>query len=203
MSVKGRHIWPVAAIAVTAVAALAVACDGGGDAEKTISIRLPTATATSAATATPTPGPSPTPRPTPTAGPNVCGPNPDPAPASLLQVQEPAPESKVPNPFHVRGWGSEIGFEDRGAVVAVINAAGDPLPVSGAKDTSKEVRPESKAGRIAPPGLDTKASPAPFATDILIVGLREQASVCIWVFTETTADGKPRHVVQVPITVLP
>jgi hypothetical protein len=65
------------------------------------------------------------------------------------------------------------------------------------------VPPEPKAGRIAPPGLTTTGHPAPFATDILLTGLREQTRFCIWVFTETTADGRPLHVVQVPITVLP
>ena len=77
-------------------------------------------------------------------------------------------------------------------MVAVINAAGDPLPVGGDKDTSKEVPPEPKAGRIAPPGLTTTGHPAPFATDILLTGLSDQAPFCIWVFTETTADGTPK-----------
>ena len=203
MSVKLRYVWPLAALLVAALAALAIACGGGSDAERTIVIRLPTATATSEPTATATLAPSPTATHTPTPSPNVCSANPDAAPASLLQVQEPAPEAKVRNPFHVRGWGSEIAQDNRGVVVAVISAAGDPLPVSGDKDTSKEVPPEPKAGRIAPPGLDTTKSPAPFATDILLPGLRDQASFCIWVFTETTADGTPKHLVQVPITVLP
>jgi len=203
MSVNLRYVWPLAVLLAAILVALAVACTGGGDAEKTIVIRLPTATATSEPSATPTPAPSPSPTRTPTPGPNVCGVNPDPAPASLLQVQEPAVEAKVRNPFHVRGWGSEIAQDNRGVVVAVINAAADPLPVGGGDDTSKEVPPEPKAGRIAPAGLDTSGHPAPFATDILISGLREQTPFCIWVFTETTDEGEPRHVVQVPITVLP
>ena len=196
MSVNLRHVWPLGVVLAVALAALAIACNGGSDAEKTIVIRLPTPTATSIPTVTPTLAPSPTPSATPTAGPDVCGFNPDAAPPSLLQVQEPAPEAKVPNPFHVRGWGSEIGFEDRGVVVAIINKDGDP-------GVSKDVKPESKAGRIAPPGLETKGHPAPFATDILLTGLKEQAPFCIWVFTETTAEGEPKNVVQVPITVLP
>ena len=196
MPVKLRYVWPLGVILAAALAALAIACGGGNDAERTIVIRLPTPTATSAPTATPTLAPSPTATHTPTPGPNVCGFNPDPAPASVLQVQEPAPETKVPNPFHVRGWGSEIGFEDRGVVVAIINANGEPI-------LDKDVRPESKAGRIAPPGLTTTGHPAPFATDILLTGLRDQAPFCIWVFTETTDDGRPKNLVQVPITVLP
>ena len=196
MSVKLVYAWPPAMVLVAALVALAIGCNGGSNAERTIVIRVPTPTATAIPTATATAAPSPTPRPTPTAGPNVCGFNPDAAPPTFLQVQEPAPEAKVPNPFHVRGWGSEIGFEERGVVVAIINKDGDPV-------VSKDVNPESKGGRIAPPGLDTKKNPAPFATDILLTGLREQSPFCIWVFTETTADGTPKHVVQVPITVLP
>jgi hypothetical protein len=203
MPVKLRYVLPLGALLPAALVALAIACGGGGDAEKTIVIRLPTATATSIPVATPTIAPSPTPTRTPTPAPNVCGANPDDAPASLLQVQEPAPEAKVRNPFHVRGWGSEIAQDNRGVVVAVINAAGKPLPVGGDKDTSKEVPPEPKAGRIAPPGLTTTGHPAPFATDILLTGVTDQSSFCIWVFTETTADGRPLHVVQVPITVVP
>src|SRR3990170_1163154 len=168
MSVKLRYVWPLGALLAVALTALAIACGGGSDAERTIVIRLPTVTAISVPT----------------------------APPSLLQVQEPAVEAKVANPFHVRGWGSEIGFEDRGVVVAIINADGAPI-------LDKDVRPESKAGRIAPPGLDTSGHPAPFATDILLTDLRDQTPFCIWVFTETTDDGRPLHVVQVPITVLP
>src|SRR3990170_794962 len=196
MSVKLRYVWPLGALLAVALTALAIACGGGSDAERTIVIRLPTATAISVPTATPTVVPSPSPTNTPTPGPNVCGVNPDAAPPSLLQVQEPAAEAKVANPFHVRGWGSEIGFEDRGVVVAIINADGAPV-------LDKDVRPESKAGRIAPPGLDTGGHPAPFATDILLTDVRDQTSFCIWVFTETTDDGRPMHVVQVPIIVLP
>lgn len=196
MSVKLRYVWPLGALLALALTALAIACGDGSDAERTIVIRLPTATAISAPTATPTVVPSPSPTNTPTPGPNVCGVNPDAAPPSLLQVQEPAAQAKVANPFHVRGWGSEIGFEDRGVVVAIINADGAPI-------LDKDVRPESKAGRIAPPGLDTSGHPAPFATDILLTDLRDQTPFCIWVFTETTEDGQPRHVVQVPIIVLP
>jgi hypothetical protein len=203
MSANLRYVLPLGALLLAALVALAIACGGGGDAERTIVIRLPTPTATSIPVATPTIAASPTPTRTPTPGPNVCGPNPDDAPASLLQVQEPAPEASVRNPFHVRGWGSEIAQDNRGVVVAVINAAGAPLPVGGNKDTSKEVPPEPKAGRIAPPGLTTTGHPAPFATDILLTGLTDQTPFCIWVFTETTADGRPLHVVQVPITVLP
>src|SRR3989337_3537340 len=167
MSVKLSYGWPLGALLAVAVRALAIACGGGSDAERTIGIRLPTATAISVPTATPTVAPSPSPTNTPTPGPNVCGVNPDAAPPSLLQVQEPASGAKVAIPFHVRGWGSEIGFEDRGVVVAIINANGEPI-------LDKDVGPESKAGRIAPPGLTTTGHPAPFATDIVLTGRSEE-----------------------------
>src|SRR3972149_8206167 len=124
MSVKLRCVWPLGALRAAALVALASACGGGSDAERTIVIRLPTPTATAIPTATPTLAPSPTPTRTSTPSPNVCGVNPDAAPPNLLQVQEPRPEAKVANPFHVRGWGSEIGFADRGGVGAIINGDG-------------------------------------------------------------------------------
>src|SRR3989337_1711552 len=127
MSVKLSYGWPLGALLAVAVRALAIACGGGSDAERTIVIRLPTATAISGPTETPTVVPSPSPTRTPTPGPNVCGVNPAAAPPSLLQVQEPAAEAKVANAFHVRGWGSEIGFEGRGGVVGIINPDGAPI----------------------------------------------------------------------------
>src|SRR3990172_5485857 len=102
MSVKLRYVWPLAALLAAALTALAIACGGGSDAERTIVIRLPTPTATAIPTATPTLAPSPTPTRTSTPSPNVCGVNPDAAPPNLLQVQEPRPEAKEGNPFHVR-----------------------------------------------------------------------------------------------------
>src|SRR3972149_4544254 len=122
MSVKLRCVWRLGALLAAALVAIAIACGGGSDAERTIVIRLPAPTATSIPTAAPPLVPSPPPTRPPTPGPNVCGVNPDAAPPSLLQVQEPAPEAKVQNPFHVRGWGSEIAQDNRGVVVAGINA---------------------------------------------------------------------------------
>src|SRR3970282_2194419 len=121
MSVKLRYVWPLGALLAVALTALAIACGGGSDAERTIVIRLPTPTATAIPTATPPLAPSPRPTRTATPSPTGCGVNPDAAPPSLLQVQEPRPEAKVENPFHVRGWGSEIGFEGRGGAVALVN----------------------------------------------------------------------------------
>src|SRR3989442_10746831 len=71
-------------------------------------------------TATPPPGTSlprrtapPTPPPTPSPL-EVCASNPDPASPKALQVQEPQPQQQVKIPFHLRGWGSNIGHNKRG-----------------------------------------------------------------------------------------
>jgi hypothetical protein len=47
------------------------------------------------------------------------------------------------------------------------------------------------------------AGTAPFATDILVEGLRAETPYCIWVFLTTTAEGEPRGVLQVPVNVRP
>jgi hypothetical protein len=189
-----RFPWPLIALAALAAVWLGLACrqDEGTEGTIEITLRSPTATPEPTATATPTPEPTPTPRPVQ----DVCGVNPDPAAAAVLQVQEPQPGEKVKNPFHVRGWGSEIGFQDSGVVVALVTASGDPLP-------PKTVPPESRAGRIAPGGLKITDYTAPFATDVLVSGLSAATPYCLWVFLSTTEEGIPRQVVQVPVTVTP
>lgn len=127
---------------------------------------------------------------------DVCGVNPDTAPPSVLQVQEPQPGERVKNPFHVRGWGSEIGKDGGGVIVALVDATGEPL-------LDKDVSPESRAGRIAAPGLKVTDFTAPFATDILVNGLSTATPFCLWVFLETTSEGFPKQVVQVPVVVAP
>lgn len=189
-----RFLWSLMAILAAAVALLGLACVGEGDTEPTVIITLVTPTPT--AMATPTPAATPSPTPTPTPVPDVCGVNPDPAPPSVLQIQEPQPGERVKNPFHVRGWGSEIGFEESGVVVALVDARGDPLP-------PQEVPPQTRAARIAPPGLKVTEFTRPFATDMLVSGLRTATPFCMWVFLETTAEGIAQQVVQVPVIVTP
>lgn len=189
--VLGRGLWPLLSLLVAAAVAAGVACEGNGDDGKTVVITFPTPTPTDVPS--PQPSPSPTPTVTPTPQP-VCGLNPDPAAASVLQVQEPQPDETVPNPFHLRGWGSDIA--NKGVIVALIDKNGEPLP-------EKDVDSQSRAGRIAPPGLKVTATTAPFATDILVERLRAETQYCIWVFLDVTAQGAPKGVVQVPVTVKP
>ncbi len=189
--------WPLGVLlTVVAVSVGLVACNNGDGTERTVVITFATPTATSVPTATPTPTPTATPKPTPTPGADVCGVNPDPAPPSVLQVQEPQPLDRVGNPFHVRGWGSKIGLENIGVAVALIDAAGDPRP-------PLEVPPQPRVGRVAPPGLEITEHTTPFAADVLVDGLNGETPFCIWVFSETTEEGIPKQVVQVPITVTP
>ncbi len=182
-------------LAVVALS-LGVACNSNGGTEPTIEIKLASPVATEAPSPTSTPSPAPSPTPTPTPIQDVCGVNPDPAPPSVLQVQEPQLGERVKDPFHVRGWGSEIGKEGGGVIVALVDATGEPL-------LDKDVSPESRAGRIAAPGLTVTDFKAPFATDILVNGLSTATPFCLWVFLETTAEGIPKQVVQVPVVVAP
>lgn len=180
----------LAAIAVS----IGVACDGKEGTEGTIVITLTSPTPT--AVPTPTPSPTPSPVPSPTLSAEVCGANPDPAPVNVLQVQDPQPGERVGNPFHVRGWGSEIGFEASGVAVALVDAKGDPFP-------PLEVPPQPRAGRVAPAGLNVTDFTSPFGVDMLVSDLRSPTPFCIWVFLETTPEGIPKQVVQVPILVVP
>jgi hypothetical protein len=186
--------WPLMALLAAAVVFLGLACNGSGDGEGTIGITLTSPTPTPITTPAPTATPTPTPTPTP--NPKVCGVNPDPAPPSVLQVQEPQPGQQVKNPFHVRGWGSEIGFEQRGVVVALVDAQGNPLP-------PLEAPPQTRANRVAPPGLNVTEFTRPFAVDILRSELEADTSYCLWVFLKTDEAGRAKGVVQVPVVVTP
>lgn len=182
------------ALLAAAVVLLGLACGALGDGEPTIV--LSTASPTPKPASTPTRTPTATPTPSPTPNPEVCGVNPDPAPASVLQVQEPQPGERVKNPFHVRGWGSEIGFKNSGVVVALVDASGDfPMPL--------DAPPQPRANRVAPPGLKVTKYTRPFAVDILVSNLGAETPYCVWVFLETTGEGIARQVVQVPVIVTP
>lgn len=186
-------MWPLGPALVAAlVIGLACRTDEGAEQTVVITFRTPTATVEPTATATTTA----TATPTATSVPNVCAANPDPAPPSVLQVQEPEAREQVGVPFHVRGWGSNIGFQDIGVAVAVIDARQDVLELV-------EGPPLTRSNRVLPRGMENTEFTRPFAVDIVITGLGGPTPFCVWVFVETDEDGNPQDVVQVPIVVAP
>jgi hypothetical protein len=178
------------------VALLAVAC--GGDAPK-VSPSGDVVVVLTSPTGNATPRPRKTVSPTPTASATplkVCTPNPDPASPQVLQVLEPAPDAQVKSPFHVRGWGSNIGFQDRGVALAVVDAKQNVLQVL-------DLPPQPRTYRLAPPGLQVTENTKPFAADVVIANVKEPTPYCLWAYQETNESGRPKGVVQVPILVVP
>lgn len=195
-----RAGWPagLAVVSLALLAVLGIACEQGGSGEgRTPEGIIVTVTTPSPRQATPSATRTPTPTASPTATPlRVCSENPDPAPPSLLQVQEPQPEQRVRVPFHVRGWGSNIGFQESGVVVALVNA--DQKVVQ-----DWVVPPQPRTYRILPPGLANTDFTRPFGIDIALSGLGGPTPFCLWVFQETDTEGRAKGVVQVPILVVP
>lgn len=186
------------AIASVAILISVLACgngdaapNGGDPTDVLVVITTPTTEPTliTRRTATPTPAPTPTPL-------QVCAPNPDPAPPALLQIEEPKPEVQVRVPFHVRGWGSNIGFENRGVALAIVNGKQEVLQVL-------DLPPQPRTFRKAPDGLQITDNTRPFAADVVIQNIKEPTPFCIWVYLEADAAGKPKGVVQLPIIVVP
>jgi hypothetical protein len=199
MNMSRTRIWAgriSGALALTAT--VLVSSCGGGDSEAgssagdlgIIVTQTPGApTALPRRTATPSVAPSPTPL-------AVCAPNPDPAQPKVLQIQEPHPEQQVKIPFHVRGWGSNIGQDNRGLALGVVDANQKVVQVLN-------LPPQPNTYRLPPPGLDRTDNTRPFGADIVIQGITAPTPYCLWIYQETTADGRPRGVVQVPIVVIP
>lgn len=153
-------------------------------------------------TATPPPGTSlprrtapPTPPPTPSPL-EVCASNPDPASPKALQVQEPQPQQQLKIPFHVRGWGSNIGQNNRGVALGIVDAKQSIVQVLN-------LPPQPNTYRLPPPDLERTDNTRPFAADIVIDGVKEPTPYCLWIYLETTPEGRPRGVVQVPVVVVP
>jgi hypothetical protein len=193
-----RAFWMKTIGPLVLLTGIAFAC-GGGDAEvggsspSGVLVVITTATTEPTVIVRRTPTPAPTPPPTPL---KVCAPNPDPAPPSLLQFEEPKPEQQVKIPFHVRGWGSTIGFENRGVALAIVNAKQEVLQVL-------DLPPQPRTFRKAPDGLQITDDTRPFGADVVIQNIKEPTPYCIWVYLEADAAGKPKGVVQVPIVVVP
>ena len=184
-------------LVIGAVSAGVLACGDGDEigpsGDGSIVINTPTVQATRIARRTVTPTTTGAPTKTPLA---VCGANPDPALSKLLQVQEPVAEQLVKVPFHVRGWGSTIGANNAGVAVAILNSKQEIVQVL-------DLPALPNAYRLAPQGLEITADTRPFAADVVIQKLKEPTPFCLWVYQETTQEGKPKGVVQVPIVVVP
>lgn len=188
---------------VLAIAALVAACRGGGDGQPSgtgnagsrdgIVVLLPSPTPQPTPLPRKTATPTPTPSPTPLA---VCGANPDPASPKLLLVEEPKPEARVKLPIHVRGWGSTIGKDERGVALAVVDAKQTVLQVL-------DLPPQPRIYRVVPAGIEITEYTRPFAADVVIPDITEPTPICLWIYQETTAEGVPKGVLQVPIVVLP
>jgi len=138
-----------------------------------------------------TPAMAATASPTPTPLPNVCPENPDPASPDIMVVEEPRKDDALTSPAHVRGWGAGIGFENAGVRVAIYGATGEPV-------AERRAPPLSSEGRIPPPTLQVGEFAAPFAVDIAFRIAGSQPG-CVRVFEVSAADGRPIHVVQIPV----
>jgi hypothetical protein len=200
MNIFRTRIWGgrIAGVLALSASTVAVGCGGGGseagssdnDLGGIIVTQTPgPATALPRRTATPSVAPTPTPL-------AVCAPNPDPAPPKALQIQEPHPEQQVKIPFHVRGWGSNIGQDNRGVALGVVDGKQSVVQVLN-------LPPQPNTYRLPPAGLDRTDNTRPFAADIVIQGVTAPTPYCLWIYQSTTPEGRPRGVVQVPVVVVP
>jgi hypothetical protein len=174
----------------------AMACGGGDDAgtaTPAVSVELITGTGSTTPRNRKTLTPSPTPSPTPL---QVCGPNPDPAPANVLQIQEPLANAQVGLPIFVRGWGSNIGQDNRGVTLSVVDQKQNAVQ-------SNNLPPQPRDFRVPPPGLDVTDFTRPFAEDVIVTNVNEPTPFCLWVYLSTDDTGHAKQVVQVPVIVLP
>jgi hypothetical protein len=190
--------WLLAGALALLVGLGATGC-GGGDSEA-----RPAISDLAGVIVTPTPGaPTALPRRTaePTAAPTptplqVCAPNPDAASTKVLQVLEPHAEQRLKIPFHIRGWGSNIGKDNRGLAVGIVDANQKVVQVLN-------LPPQPNEYRLPPADMERNENTKPFAADVVITGIKEPTPYCLWVYLETTPEGRPRGVAQIPIVVEP
>ena len=186
----------IAATAAALLLGLAVACNSGGaNQPKETGLSVVVVTSTAEATAKPTRTPEPSPTPSPAAI-EVCGANPDPASPKVLQVEAPKPNEQVQMPVRVRGWGANIGFQNQGVALAVVDAKQTVLQVL-------DLPPQPRTFRVAPAGLEITNDTRPFAADVVVANITQPTPICLWVYQATTASGQPQGVVQVPVVVMP
>ena len=187
----------IAVAGLLVLAIIPVACSGGSNGGDSGDPGIIVDFASPSGDVTPRPRRSPVVTPVPTPTPlTICAPNPDPAAPAQLQVISPVPQERVKVPFHVRGWGSNIGFENRGLALAIVN---------GKQEVTQVFRlpPQPREYRIAPPGMTVTEFTQPFAADLVINGLKEPTAFCLWVYLETDPSGKPKGVIQIPIVATP
>jgi hypothetical protein len=111
-------------------------------------------------------------------------------------MQEPQPGQQLKIPFHVRGWGSNIGASNKGVALGIVDAKQSIVQVLN-------LPPQPNTYRLPPPDLERTDNSRPFAADIVIDGVKEPTPYCLWIYLETTPEGRPRGVVQVPVVVVP
>lgn len=119
----------------------------------------------------------------PLAQPNVCAPNPSP-PATTppsIRVDAPLPAARVTSPVTVSG-------EAR-----VFEAT---VSLSLRDSQNREIASGFTTASAGAPAFGTFSTPFAFF-------VAAETAACLWVFEESAADGSPRNVVQVPLTLLP
>jgi hypothetical protein len=174
-----------------------VACDSGEADESQQTPEVAVVINTPLGSVTPRARKTPTPSPTATATPlQVCAPNPDPASPKVLQVEEPQKDAQVSIPVHVRGWGSNIGQDNRGVTLAVVDQKQAVLQVVNLPPLPREFR-------VAPQGMEITEFTRPFAADVVLQEVKEPTPYCIWIYQETTPEGRARGVVQIPVILKP
>jgi hypothetical protein len=111
---------------------------------------------------------------------NVCQDNPDPAAPTIVQVNEPSPNSQVESPLSVRG---QISATEATFQIALKDAEGNDIA---------DVTAMSQEGQVL----------SPFDASIEF-DIEESTSACLWVYEESASDGSPTKVVQVPLVLVP
>jgi hypothetical protein len=111
---------------------------------------------------------------------DVCATNPDPATPDVNNVTAPSPFDEVTSPVQVTG---QIAAFEATFQVTIYDAQGNELVDQFAM---------SNEGQTL----------APFSTSVSFT-VTEDTPACLWVYEASAQDGRPIHVVQIPLTLLP
>jgi len=118
--------------------------------------------------------------PTPDALAIVCQENPDPATDDLVRVNAPVARDAVSSPLTVQG---RIAAFEATFQITIFDADGNIL--------GEEAGMSSEGQTLAP-----------FAEDVPF-SVTEETPACLWVYEKSARDGRPIHVVQIPVLLLP